>query len=408
MLAKRHLVDGLAWGLLLLGPGAWVAAQTPVTVSCPGGCQCIPNAKAFGYFPTRWREWPGELRPDKVFPQVIGRELVPTPPGTVVPPPPKEVVQPEPIVAPNPVPMAPLSEGGSLQSEKGAALPRNVPTPAPETPMPAMPLEPAVPLPQTPPAQDVLPAIPLEPSEAMPPLPSMEQGLPGLQSQGNPPLPTATRPEQKPTEKNKAPSKPAKPKPGEGANLVPGEAFVSSSTPQKPSPSIGRPTPNVVTRADWLAEPLARRPERKVIAGRQVVYQDLRGGDVKPTSSRWPMQLPANLPPGLNGYCPVELVENEKWVAGSRRWTATYQGRTYLLSGPEQHQRFLTNPSRYCPMLSGMDPVLAVDENRAVFGLTEFCVVYDGRLYMFSGSYSLARFRQNPHRYASAIHQSTF
>lgn len=408
MLGKRHLVDGLAWGLLLLGPGAWAAAQEPVTVPCPGGCQCIPNAKAFGYFPTRWREWPGELRPDKAFPQVIGRELVPTPPGAVVPPPPKEVILPETLVAPSPVPMPPLSHGGIMQPEMGTALPQNVPTPAPDAPMPAMPLEPAVPLPQTPPEQGVLPAIPLEPPETMPPLPSMEQGLPGLQPQGNPPLPPPTRPEQKPAEKSKTPSKPANPGPGDGANLVPGEAFVSAPISYKPASSIGRPTQNVVTRADWLAEPLARRPEREATAGRQIVYQDVREADVKPTSSRPQLQLPANLPPGLNGYCPVELVENEKWVAGNRRWTATHQGRTYLLSGPEQHQRFLTNPSRYCPMLSGMDPVLVVDEDRTVFGLTEFCVVYDGRLYMFSGSYSLARFRQDPHRYASATHQSTY
>jgi len=137
----------------------------------------------------------------------------------------------------------------------------------------------------------------------------------------------------------------------------------------------------------------------------QVAYQDLRASLRKPPATRPQLRLPANLPPGLNGYCPVELVENEKWQPGDPRWTATYQGRSYVLSGPEQHLRFVTNPSRYCPVLSGMDPVLAVDENRELLGQTEYCVVYDGRLYMFSGEYSLARFRQNPKRYAAAALQ---
>jgi YHS domain-containing protein len=106
------------------------------------------------------------------------------------------------------------------------------------------------------------------------------------------------------------------------------------------------------------------------------------------------------LPPGLNGFCPVNLVENENWIVGDSRWAVEHRGRVYLMSGADQQQRFLANPDRYAPVLTGNDPVLAVDEGRQEPGRTEHCVVYDGRLYSFSNISTLARFRQNPKRYA--------
>jgi YHS domain-containing protein len=78
-----------------------------------------------------------------------------------------------------------------------------------------------------------------------------------------------------------------------------------------------------------------------------------------------------------------------------------YQGRTFLFRGPTQRQRFLADPRRYVPAYSGNDPVLAVDRDRQVPGRTTYCVIYDGQLYMFSSSATLARFKENPEQYAS-------
>jgi len=114
----------------------------------------------------------------------------------------------------------------------------------------------------------------------------------------------------------------------------------------------------------------------------------------------------ANASPGLKGYCPVELLDNGAWVRGDPRWTAVHRGRTYLLSGPRQKQRFLTNPDRYCPVLGGDDPVMLVDEGRRVEGDLDYAVICEDRLYLFSGPYPRARFRQNPRRY-SCVEQGT-
>ncbi len=114
--------------------------------------------------------------------------------------------------------------------------------------------------------------------------------------------------------------------------------------------------------------------------------------------------LPRGSPTGnyeLEGYCPVSLLEKEQWVPGDPQFAVHHQGKVYLLAGPTQRQRFLANPNRYVPVGGGIDPVLAVEENRHLPGRTDYCVVYDGRLYLFSSQESLARFHQNPKKYAT-------
>ncbi len=103
--------------------------------------------------------------------------------------------------------------------------------------------------------------------------------------------------------------------------------------------------------------------------------------------------------PLLDGFCPVQLVENEQWIKGAPRFAAEWKGRVYWLSDAAALNKFVANAERYTPVLSGLDPVLLMEGERKN-GLTDYCVVYDGRLYMFSSAASLARFRQSPRRYA--------
>lgn len=104
--------------------------------------------------------------------------------------------------------------------------------------------------------------------------------------------------------------------------------------------------------------------------------------------------------PLLEGFCPVQLVENEQWLKGSPRFAAEWKGRVYWLSDAAALKKFVANAERYTPVLSGLDPVMLMQGERKD-GLTDYCVVYDGRLYMFSSAATLARFRQSPRQYAA-------
>lgn len=116
--------------------------------------------------------------------------------------------------------------------------------------------------------------------------------------------------------------------------------------------------------------------------------------------------LPPGSPPlGLDGYCSVQLSEQERWVAGDLRWGARHRGRTYLFAGPEEQRRFLADPDRYAPVLSGNDVVVAVEQGQMVPGRREHGAWYQGHVYLFAGEASFEKFSVNPHRYAASLEQ---
>jgi len=110
-------------------------------------------------------------------------------------------------------------------------------------------------------------------------------------------------------------------------------------------------------------------------------------------------------PLALDGYCPVTLSAKEQWAKGDPRYGVIHRGRTYLFAGPEEAKRFFADPDHYAPVLSGMDVVIAVEENRQVPGRREYGAWYEGRVFLFAGDASYRKFDQDPTRYAAAAAQ---
>ena len=421
----------------------------------PNGRDCKPKAITFGHYQGGWRKWPGELRPDETFPQSIGAEQLPAPEGVKEIPLPVETLPPE---GTEPLPGLPkpdaemtlptedvqgpgdiLPPGRKIRIEDRSPFEQPLKSPTPLEPpegdvMPRLPLEippaktpPRLPL-ETPPA-GTPPRLPLEmpPTKTPPRLPQLD--LPPAKTPPRLPLePVAPRRKELPAEDPRPEPSSAGQSPDRSALPTSLEARVGDGRPvegRRPkdgrgaNPIGGRP-PTVQENVPVPAEPWAKpRPWRPEPA-RQATYQ----GPIepRPPSRPWtrpfeprierPVQRPVEQPApqsadrsqqplGLDGYCAVRLAETEQWVVGDPRWAVSYQGYTYQTSGPDLQRRFLANPSRYAPVVSGQDPVLALDEKCSVPGQTEFCVVYDGRLYMFSSAATLARFHQNPKRYSA-------
>jgi len=119
---------------------------------------------------------------------------------------------------------------------------------------------------------------------------------------------------------------------------------------------------------------------------------------VQPQTAQSPV---VNPPLGLEGYCPVALTDNVTWAVGNRLWGARHRGRTYLFSGPEQQQRFLAEPDRYAPVLSGNDVVAAVEQGQQIPGHRKYGVFFAGKVYLFAGEDSLTKFSKTPGHYAN-------
>lgn len=119
-----------------------------------------------------------------------------------------------------------------------------------------------------------------------------------------------------------------------------------------------------------------------------------------------PQVAEGNPPLGLEGFCPVELTEKRRWVLGNRQWGAIHRGRTYLFAGPEEQRRFLDDPDRYAPVISGDDVVLSLERGQSVTGRRQHGVFFRGHVYLFSDEASLGTFAKNPTRYAEQVLQT--
>lgn len=105
---------------------------------------------------------------------------------------------------------------------------------------------------------------------------------------------------------------------------------------------------------------------------------------------------------GLQGYCPVCVIEMKKWIKGESQFAAQYDGKTYLFPSEEQKQMFLNAPGKYTPILGGDCIVALVEMRKRVPGSLQFAVLYEQRLYLFSNEQAKAMFQSNKEKYAHA------
>ncbi len=352
---------------------------------------------------------------------------------------------------PSPVPEEPMPPL-PLEPLPGEGLPGMEPMPAPSLPTepapevePGLPLEPATPFREEP-----------SPGGRLPGLPG-RGGLPGLPGAGTPGAPSAPVPpvpapgsnasdsgalrSRGPSDHAPAAVEPwAEPRPWrqeateQATYQTPVEPWANPRPWQRleePSPSVPTmPRPMDHLAQDAIHEPIQRgtpmaygetprgEPDHldPLATGRQLDPACRWDSPARPgvrqagaTESPDPPAPPVfRLPVCLDGFCPVTLAETEQWVSGDARFGVEHEGHTYLMADETRKQRFLSNPKRYAPVMGGLDPVLAVDENQSAVGETEFCVVYDGRLYMFSTATSLARFHRAPKKYAATAARGTY
>ncbi|MCC7085579.1 MAG: DUF255 domain-containing protein [Pirellulales bacterium] len=130
----------------------------------------------------------------------------------------------------------------------------------------------------------------------------------------------------------------------------------------------------------------------------------LAAGAASPSSTAMPVGVP---PLGLEGYCPVTLIEQNRWQVGDRRWGAVHRGRTYLFTGPMEQKQFLADPDRYSPAISGRDVVAALDRGQSLEGQRQFGVKNtDGRMYLFATAINRDIFIKNANRYSAEVKQA--
>ncbi|MBI2827097.1 MAG: thioredoxin family protein [Planctomycetia bacterium] len=182
----------------------------------------------------------------------------------------------------------------------------------------------------------------------------------------------------------------------------------SQAVPQPATQSAAAPAPTTIAAASPIENPATSAPQvaapiiPPIVA--QPPVQPRAPAAPAPASAKstpgYPQVPPGNAPLGLDGYCPVTLCERQAWSLGDVRFGMQHRGRTYLFAGPEELERFRQNPDLYSPVMSGNDPVMALDHGQQVVGSRMYGLMCGGHVYLFSSEETLQKFMQNRSRYA--------
>ncbi|MDR0870269.1 MAG: thioredoxin family protein [Planctomycetaceae bacterium] len=109
--------------------------------------------------------------------------------------------------------------------------------------------------------------------------------------------------------------------------------------------------------------------------------------------------ITVEVPLALEGYCPILLNAEEKWIPGNPAFYTMYRGHIFRFSSEDAMSRFLQNPTKYVPMAMGEDIVLMVDRNKHIYGSRKFGAWYKDRVFLFSTQESLDAFAVKPDFY---------
>lgn len=104
---------------------------------------------------------------------------------------------------------------------------------------------------------------------------------------------------------------------------------------------------------------------------------------------------------GLEGYCPVCVVEHGKWVMGKAEHAAEFDGVNYYFPSEEVKAMFQKNPAAYVPALGGDCTVCYAMAGKRMPGNIRFAAVDNKRLFLFPSDKERQAFWKSPEKFAA-------
>ena len=132
---------------------------------------------------------------------------------------------------------------------------------------------------------------------------------------------------------------------------------------------------------------------RPAIAHNQAITADVA------TNVPAPPKATVEVPLGLEGFCPVTLSTEERWITGNPAYCTMYQGHLFRFASLEALTIFARSPANYIPVAMGEDIVLKVERNQRVNGDRKFGACFQGRIFLFASQETLNAFAERPDYY---------
>lgn len=131
-----------------------------------------------------------------------------------------------------------------------------------------------------------------------------------------------------------------------------------------------------------------------------------------PSTMEPPRPHTIDLPPiGLEGYCGVTLMEDQRWEKGSEQFGCIHRGKLYLFASQAHLERFQMTPDMFSPLLGGADPVVYHTTGELVDGSRSLGVFYGGEnepsvIVLLSSEESRKKFEEDPVPYVQTVRQA--
>ena len=128
---------------------------------------------------------------------------------------------------------------------------------------------------------------------------------------------------------------------------------------------------------------------------------------INPTQTR-----AVSLPPiGLDGYCGVTLMEEQKWVKGDERFGCIHRGKLYFFGSQQLLDRFQMTPDMFSPLLGGADPVAFQESGKLVDGKRKLGIFYGepgepSLIVLFDSETNRTSFESDPPKYVQSVRQA--
>ncbi|TWT50294.1 Thiol:disulfide interchange protein DsbD [Rubripirellula amarantea] len=109
----------------------------------------------------------------------------------------------------------------------------------------------------------------------------------------------------------------------------------------------------------------------------------------------------------MDGYCPVTVVNESRWVEGKPDFGVIHLGKLYLFDSKQAMATFLIDPIPYTPVLNEIDVVRFFEERKIVKGKREFAMQdpVNKRMFFFADEDAMIHFENEWGRYVGAAIQ---
>ena len=160
------------------------------------------------------------------------------------------------------------------------------------------------------------------------------------------------------------------------------------------------PTPEQSPPSQYEAPVLRSSPTPEIAAQFMPTPPHVEKKQIELTPTEPEPVMMIEVPLAFEGFCPVTLATQERWVPGNPLFYAMYHGQIYRFADETVLESFIKEPAKYAPIADGDDIVLMVARNKKSAGQRKFGAWYQNRVFLFTSQHSLDVFTERPDYYA--------